>query len=189
MKTKIITLVVLFIFTAVSAAALDMDVLKGLKKQEVKTDTGSLFKYKSKKAPQKNFQAGSSARDFDNSLFYLYIGVKDDKDAFLRMYIQVEPAVDWIKFNKVIFTADDQTFEREFNVQTLNSTMAIRAQFIEFYDEEVMPHEVQIFEKIGAAKKVTIRFIGKERHQDLKLKKNYCRAITDVLEAWKNLNK
>ena len=114
--------------------------------------------------------------------------MKDEKEAFLRMYVQVEPAVDWIKFNKIIITADKETFVREFLLPRLNTTIALRAQFLEFYDEELMPHEIKIFEKIIASKEVKIRYKGEEREQDLKLKKKQRQAIKDILDAWKKLN-
>ncbi|UCH95141.1 MAG: hypothetical protein JSV88_33525 [Candidatus Aminicenantes bacterium] len=188
LKTKIITVVVLILFAAVNAAALDMTALKGLKKKTSKSESGTWVKYKSKKTPIKNFRAGSVHLDYDNTMFYLYIGVKDEKEAFLRMHVQVEPAVDWINFNKIIITADEETFVREFARPRLNTTIALRQQFLEFYDEEVMPHEIKMFEKIIASKEVTIRYKGEEREQDLKLKKKHLQAIKDILEAWKKLN-
>lgn len=188
MKTKIITLVVLILFAAVNIVALDLSALKGLRKQTNKIDGVKWFKYKSKKTPQKNFKKISGGRDFDNSMFYLYISMKEKKEAFLRMYAQLEPEGDWIKFKKIIITADKVTFEREFNFADINNTIGQGQQYIEFYDIELMPHEIKMFEKIAAAKEVTIRYQGSENYQDLELKDRYKEAIKDIIDAWKKLN-
>jgi hypothetical protein len=188
LKTKIITLAVLILFAAVNIVALDLSALKGLRKQTNKIDGVKWFKYKSKKTPAKNFKKNSGGRDFDNSMFYLYISMKEKEEAFLRMYVQVEPVDEWIKFNKIIITADKETFEREFNFATINNTIGEGQQYIEFYDIEVMPHEIKMFEKIAAAKEVTIRYQGNEIYQDLELKDRYKEAIQDIVDAWKKLN-
>jgi hypothetical protein len=188
LKTKIITLMVLILFAVVNIVALDLSALKGLRKQTNKIEGVKWFKYKSKKTPVKNFKKGSEMRDYDNTMFYLYISMKEKKEAFLRMYVQVEPKDQWIKFNKIIITADKETFEREFNFATINNTIGVGQQYIEFYDIEVMPHEIEMFEKIAVAKEVTIRYQGKEIYQDLELKDRYKQAIKDILDAWKKLN-
>ena len=188
MKTKIITLVVLILFAAVNIVALDLSALKGLRKQSNKVEGVKWLKYKSKKTPQKNFKKISGGRDFDNTMFYLYISVKEKKEAFLRMYAQVEPQEDWIKFNKIIISADKEIFERELNFANINKTIGEGQQYIEFYDIELMPHEVKMYEKIAAAKEVTIRYQGEKLHQDLKLKDKYKQAIKDIVDAWKKLN-
>jgi hypothetical protein len=178
----------IILFATVNIVALDLSALKGLRKQSNTVDGVKWLKYKSKKTPQKNFKPGSGRRDFDNSMFYLYISVKEKKEAFLRMYVQVEPQVDWIKFNKIIISADKETFEREFNFANINNTIGVGQQYIEFYDIELMPHEIKMFEKIAAAKEVTIRYQGEKLHQDLNLKNKYKQAIKDILDAWKKLN-
>ena len=188
MKTKIITLAVLILFAAVNIVALDLSALKGLRKQSNKVDGVKWFKYKSKKTPANNFKKFTGGRDFDNSMFYLYISMKEKKEAFLRMYVQVEPVDEWIKFNKIIITVDKKTFEREFNFANINNTIGVGQQYIEFYDIEVMPHEIKMFEEIAAAKEVTIRYQGNEIYQDLELKDRYKEAIQDILDAWKKLN-
>jgi len=91
LKTKVITLVVLILFAAVNMVALDLSALKGLRKQSNTVDGVKWCRYKSKNTPVKNFKEGSKARDYDNSMFYLYIGVKEEKEAFLNMYVQVSP--------------------------------------------------------------------------------------------------
>jgi hypothetical protein len=188
LKTKIITLAVLILFAAVNITALDLSALKGLRKQSNKIDGVKWFKYKSKKTPVKNFKKISGGRDFDNSMFYLYISMKGKKEAFLRMYAQLEPKEGWIKFNKIIITADKKTFERELNFANINHTIGEGQQYIEFYDIELMPHEIEIFEKVAAAKEVTIRYQGNENYQDLELKDRYKEAIKDIIDAWKKLN-
>jgi hypothetical protein len=188
LKTKIITLAVLILFAAVNVVALDLSALKGLRKQSQKIDGVKWYKYKSKKTPVKNFKRRSGRRDFDNSMFYLYINMKEKEEAFLHMYAQVEPDEDWIKFNKIIITADKETFERELNLANNNNTIGEGVQYIEFYDIELMPHEVKMYEKVAAAKEVTIRYQGKENYKDLKLKDKYKQAIKDILDAWKKLN-
>jgi hypothetical protein len=188
LKTKIITLVVLILFATVNIMALELSVLKGLRKQSVNIDGVKWFKYKSKKTPVKNFKPRQGRRDFDNSMFYLYISVKDKKEAFLQMYVQAEPDYNWIKFNKVIITADQITFEREFNLAMINNTVGVGQQYIEFYDVEVMPHEIQTLEKIAEAKNVTIKYVGAEKSHELVLKDKYINALKDVLDAWKKLN-
>jgi hypothetical protein len=188
LRTKIITLVVLILFAAVNIVALDLSALKGLRKQTNKIDGVKWFKYKSKKTPAKNFKKISGGRDFDNSMFYLYISMKENKEASLRMYVQVEPVDEWIKFNKIIITADEKTFEREFNFALINNTIGVGQQYIEFYDIEVMPHEIKMFDEMAAAKEVTIKYQGETLHQDLKLKDKYKKAIKDILDAWKKLN-
>jgi hypothetical protein len=179
---------VLILFAAVNIVALDLSALKGLRKQTNKVDGVKWFKYKSKKAPAKNFKKFTGGRDFDNSMFYLYISMKDNKEAFLRMYVQVEPVDEWIKFKKIIITADKKTFEREFILANINNTIGVGQQYIEFYDIEVMPHEIKMFEEIAAAKEVTIRYQGSEKYQDLELKNRYKEAIKDIVDAWKKLN-
>jgi len=188
LKTKIITVVMLLIFSSIYVSALNKKAFKGLKKHKIKNDDVTIVKYKSKKLPVKDFYAGNETHDYDNTLFYLYIGVKNGNEAFLRMHVQLEPAVDWIKFNKIIITAGDHIFEREFNLARLNSTVALRAQFLEIYDEEVLPHEVDIFEKVGNAEEVTIRFQGANSSQDLKLKNKHIKAIAETVNAWKKLD-
>jgi hypothetical protein len=188
LKTKIITLAVLILFATVNIVALDLSALKGLRKQTNKVDGVKWFKYKSKKTPAKNFKKFTGARDFDNSMFYLYISMKEKKEASLRMYVQVEPVDEWIKFNKIIITADEKTYEREFNFANNNHTIGVGQQYIEFYDIEVMPHEIKMFEGIAAAKEVTIRYQGETLHQDLELKDRYKEAIKDIVDAWKKLN-
>jgi hypothetical protein len=188
LKTKVITLVVLILFAAVNIVALDLSALKGLRKQSNKVDGVKWFKYKSKKTPANNFKKISGGRDFDNSMFYLYISTKENKEAFLHMYAQVEPIDDWIKFKKIIITADKETFEREFNFATINNTIGHGQQYIEFYDVEVMPHEIKMFEKIAAAKEVKITFQGDENSQDMELKDRYKEAVKDIVDAWKKLN-
>jgi hypothetical protein len=180
--------VVLILFAAANIVALDLSALKGLRKQSNKIDGVKWFKYKSKKTPMKNFKKISGGRDFDNSMFYLYINMKEKKEAFLHMYVQVEPVDDWIKFNKIIITADEKTFEREFNLANNNNTIGAGLQYIEFYDTEVMPHEIKIFEQIAAAKEVNIRYQGNENYQDMELKDRYKEGIKDILDAWKKLN-
>lgn len=188
MKTKIITLAVLILFATVNIVALDLSALNGLRKQTNKVDGVKWFKYKSKKTPVKNFKKGTRGRDYDNSMFYLYISMKEDKEAFLRMYVQVEPKDDWIKFNKIIITVDEKTFEREFNFANISHTIGVGQQYIEFYDMEVMPHEIKMFEEIAAAKEVIIRYQGETLFQDLELKDRYKEGIKDILDAWKKLN-
>jgi hypothetical protein len=188
LKTKIIALAVLILFAAVNIVALDLSALKGLRKQSKKIDGVKWYKYKSKKTPTKNFKKISGGRDFDNTMFYLYISVKEKKEAFLRMYAQLEPKDDWVKFNKIIITADEKIFEREFNLANNNNTIGPGQQYIEFYDIEVMPHEIKMFDEMAAAKEVTIKYQGETLHQDLKLKDKYKKAIKDILDAWKKLN-
>lgn len=188
MKTKIITLAVLILFATVNIVALDMSALKGLRKQSNKVDGVKWFKFKSKKTPAKNFKKFTGGRDFDNSMFYLYISMNEKKEVSLRMYVQVEPVDEWIKFNKIIITADKKTFEREFIFTNNNHTIGVGQQYIEFYDIEVMPHEIKMFEEIAAAKEVVIRYQGETLHQDLVLKDRYKEAFKDIVDAWKKLN-
>jgi len=188
LKRKVIIVVVFVLFAVVNIMALDLSALKGLRKQSSTVDGVKWYKYKSKKTPSTNFKQISGMRDYDNSMFYLYINVKEKKEAFLHMYAQVEPTEDWIKFKKIIITADKETYEREFNFALINNTIGQGQQYIEFYDVEVMPHEIKMFEKIAAAKDVTIKFQGDEKSQDMELKDRYKEAIKDILEAWKKLN-
>jgi hypothetical protein len=178
----------LILFATGNIVALDLSALKGLRKQSNKVKGVKWLKYKSKKTPIKNFKTVSGGRDFDNTMFYLYISVKEKKEAFLRMYAQLEPIDDWIKFNKIIISADEETFEREFNIGNINRTIGEGQQYIEFCDIELMPHEIKIYEKIAAAKEVIIRYQGEKLHKDLKLKDKYKQAIKDILDAWKRLN-
>ncbi len=188
MKTKVITVAVLILFAAVNLAALDLAALKGLRKQSSTVDGVKWFKYKSKKTPPYNYKKISGMRDFDNSMFYLYINVKEKEEAFLHMYVQVEPTDDWIKFKKIIITVDNETFEREFNFATINNTIGEGQQYIEFYDVEVMPHEIEMCEKIAAAKEVKIKFQGDVLSSQLELKDRSKEAIKDILDVWKKLN-
>ncbi len=188
MKTKVITVAVLILFAAVNLAALDLAALKGLRKQSSTVDGVKWFKYKSKNTPAYNYKKISGMRDFDNSMFYLYINVKEKEEAFLHMYVQVEPTGDWIKFKKIIITVDNETFEREFNFATINNTIGEGQQYIEFYDVEVMPHEIEMCEKIAAAKEVKIKFQGDVLSRELELKDRSKEAIKDILDVWKKLN-
>jgi hypothetical protein len=176
------------LFVSVNVMAVDTTALKGLKKKTEKLDGVEWTRYTSKKTPQKSFKEGTEKFDYDNSMFYLYIIVKEDKQAFLRMYVQLEPSNDWIRFNKIEITADGKTFVREFNIKTLAATRAARDQMIELYDAEVMPHEVKMFETVAAAKKVSIRYKGANDHKDLKIKGKHKKAMKDILDAWKKLN-
>ena len=188
MKTKVITLMVLILFAAVNLAALDLAALKGLSKESSTVDGVKWLMYKSKKTPTTNFKKITNTRDYDNSMFYLYINVKEEKEAFLHMYVQAEPPFGWIKFKKIIITADNETFEREFNFATINNKIEQGQQYLEFYDVEVMPHEIEMLEKIAAAKAATVKFQGDEKSQVLELRDKNKEAIKDILDAWKKLN-
>jgi len=188
LKTKVITLMVLILFAAVNLAALDLAALKGLSKESSTVDGVKWLMYKSKKTPTTNFKKISSTRDYDNSMFYLYINVKEEKEAFLHMYVQVEPPNGWIKFKRITITADNETFEHEFNFATINNKIEAGLQYLEFYDVEVMPHEIEMLEKITAAKEVTVKFQGDEKSQVLELRDKNKEAIKDILDAWKKLN-
>jgi hypothetical protein len=188
LKTKIITITLLVLFAAVNLAALNLTAVKNLNKKDSNIDGVKWTWLKSKKTPKKDFRKGSRKFDYDNSLFYIYIVLKGEKQAFLRMYAQVEPSFEWIKFNKIIVTADGYTFEREFIPAKLKASIGERKQLIEIHDTDVMEPDFKMLEAMASAIKVTIKFIGPKSDKDISLSKKDKKAIQDILDAWKKLN-
>lgn len=189
MKIKIIALAVLVLFASLHLAAIDSKALKGLRKKDTKIEGVTWTKYSSKKTAKNNFRKLRANFDYDNSMFYLYIIVKEGKEAFLHMHVQAEPLENWIKFNKVTIIANGNTFEKEFDVKQLNATLAQGNQFIESYSAEVMEHEIKMFETIAEAKDVTIRYQGAAGKHEYKMNKNDRKAVKQILKAWKKINK
>lgn len=188
MKTKIFTITLLILFVSVNVMALNMSAVKKLRKKENMIDGATWGWYKSNKTPQKDFKKGNRHFDYDNTMFYLFIGVKNNEKAFLQMYVQVEPDEEFIKFDKIQVDADGELFEKKFDIATLKAARADRDQLLEFYTTGANGYDIMMLEKMAASKSVTITFKGAASEKKFKLLKKDKKALKDVLDAWKKLN-
>lgn len=188
MKTKIFTITLLVLFVSVNVVALNMSAVKKLRMKENTIDGVTWGWYKSTKTPQKDFKKGNRHFDYDNTMFYLFIGIKNKEKAFLQMYVQVEPNEEFIKFNKIQVNADGEQFEKNFDIKTLKAARADRDQLLEFYTAGANGYDIMMLEKMAAGKNVTIIYKGAAAEKKFKLGKKDKKALKDVLEAWKKLN-
>lgn len=178
----------LILFVSVNVMALDMSAVKKLRKKENTIDGATWGWYKSPKTPQKDFKKGNRHFDYDNTMFYLFIGIKNNEKAFLQMYVQVEPFETFIKFDRIQVDADGEQFEKKFDVSTLKAARAERDQLLEYYTTGTNGYDIMMLEKMASAKNVAIIYKGATSEKKYKLSKKEKKALKDVLDAWKKLN-
>lgn len=132
------------------------------------------------------YQHKTSVKYLNQNDFYAYIAVADDSDPWLRLKIQYA-ADDWLFVQSVVVKADDETFtisEKEYGEFKTDHS---GGRIWEWLDRKVNGSELEMLKAISKAKKVIVRFNGRDYYKDKVLSARQLTAVKDVLTAFEAL--
>lgn len=119
--------------------------------------------------------------------FFLYFGINEEMDnapkskPFLRFSVQYH-ANNWLFVESYKVKADDKIFDRSCHFERDNYTT-----IWEWCDSHPTAADINMIKAVISSKKATIRFIGKQYHNDKPITASQKKALQNVLDAYKAL--
>lgn len=132
------------------------------------------------------YQHKTSTKYINTNDFYTYIAISEGSDPWLRLKIQYA-ADDWLFIESVIVKVDDETFtltEKEYGEFKTDHSAG---KIWEWLDREVNGSELEMLKAIADAKKVIVRYNGRDYYKDKTLSAKQITAVKEVLTAFEAL--
>jgi hypothetical protein len=122
------------------------------------------------------------AEKYDNQI-YLYIGLSESKDPFLRLKIECE--------SKELLGIKDYVFRIDDVVATIEPTKMLKTDYVvdnywQSFDELAEPH-LQVIQKVAKGSRVLMRYNGRQDTQDRTLSQREQDSLAEMLLAYRYL--